>query len=39
MRNTMTGPLRMHHKCDLMVKDARGKSELCMKLHARPDHK
>ena len=33
------GPLRLHHKCNLMVKDASGKSELCMKLHARPDHK
>ncbi len=39
VRNTMTGPLRMHHKCNLMVKDASGKSELCMKLHARPNHK
>ncbi len=39
VRNTMTGPLRLHHKCNLMVKDASGKSELCMKLHARPDHK
>ncbi len=39
VRNTMTRPLRMYHMLNLMVKDTSGKSELCMKLHARPDHK